>query len=88
VQDVLDSSAQPLDQLLRALERVASEVDDDLRLQRRHPLAKAALALLRRAIERLVLHLGPCAVPPIGLALAAANDNDVVPRVEKPRHQV
>ena len=64
------------DEQLRALEQIASQVDDDIGLELCNSLAEASRFLFRRPIEHNLPHLAPSRVGLVRLPLGTAHVDD------------
>jgi hypothetical protein len=79
---------QCLNEVLRALDRKANEIDDDVGAEARNAFAENAGCLLCRAIDLNSLDLAPGGVTLIGLSRSAARDNYLVPREDESRNEI
>ena len=82
------STPQGLDELLGTVQREADHVDHDFAVQGADALAKVAVRLGSRVVDRYLAHLFPGRVGPIGCMLAARDVDDRVPCLHEAGNQV
>jgi hypothetical protein len=79
---------QCLNEMLRALDRKANEIDDDVGAEIRDAFAENAGCLLCRAIDPDSLDLTPRGVGLIRLPCSATGDDYLVPRDDESRNEI
>src|SRR5215210_2446770 len=74
-------------QTLRALQREANQIDDDVWSERGDAFAECACRFFCRAVDSHPLHFGPGAMGLVRLARCATNSENLVSGANQPRNQ-
>ena len=80
-------AAQSLHQRHGRRQREAHHVDHDVGIQRDDPVAERSLGLGGVTVDANLLHLAPGLVDDVGLALPAAEVDDLMPGPDQPRNE-
>ena len=85
---MLDLTPERFDQMPRAFRRKANQVDHNIRPQRTDSFPKSAASFFLRAIDLQARHEFPGTMVCIGIALATADGDDLMPGGDQSRDKV